>query len=133
MCAHLMKQALSDIPVGSVLFILENNISVCLVQHQGTINYIQPGLPGRKLCIIVLSKISCPGQDTRYWKPGDIFERPCTSCGRPVEFFKDDLRRKCPACGEYTINPNNDLSCAQWCLHAKECLEQNGITLDIDE
>jgi predicted RNA-binding Zn-ribbon protein involved in translation (DUF1610 family) len=94
---------------------------------------MSPELPGRKSGIVVAPKVSCPGQDTRYWKPEDIFEHPCVSCGNPVEFFKNDLRRQCPNCGASTINPRNDLACAQWCKHAKECLDQNGITLDPDE
>ena len=73
-----------------------------------------------------MPKFNCPGQDTRYWKPEDIFESPCANCGKNMEFFKDDLRRKCPHCGEFTVNPKNDLACAAWCKHAKECLEQMG-------
>lgn len=69
---------------------------------------------------------SCPGQDLRYWKPEDLFESPCAHCGESLEFFKDDLQRKCPHCGEMTVNPRNDMACAAWCKHAKECLEQLG-------
>ncbi len=69
-----------------------------------------------------MAKKMCPGQDTRFWKPGDIFEIACASCGRKVEFFKDDATRKCPACGERIRNPHLSLGCAQWCEHAKECL-----------
>jgi len=76
-----------------------------------------------------MGKAMCPGQDTRFWKPGDISETPCSSCGKPVEFFKDDLRRRCPHCNEYTVNPNNDMACAAWCKEAKRCLEQLGRTL----
>jgi endogenous inhibitor of DNA gyrase (YacG/DUF329 family) len=73
-----------------------------------------------------MSNSNCPGQDTRYWKPEDIYEMPCAQCGKPVEFFKDDLRRKCPHCGDYTVNPNNDMACAAWCKYAPECLAQLG-------
>lgn len=68
----------------------------------------------------------CPGQDLRYWKPEDIFEALCSHCGRPVEFFKDDLRRICPRCGEFTVNPKNNMACAAWCKHAPECLAELG-------
>jgi predicted RNA-binding Zn-ribbon protein involved in translation (DUF1610 family) len=68
----------------------------------------------------------CPGQDMRYWKPEDIYELPCVACGRSMEFFKDDLRRLCPDCGEYTVNPRNDMSCADWCKYGPDCLEQLG-------
>ena len=30
----------------------------------------------------------CPGQDTRFWKPGDIFEAPCPKCGGRSNFSK---------------------------------------------
>jgi predicted RNA-binding Zn-ribbon protein involved in translation (DUF1610 family) len=59
----------------------------------------------------------------QYWTPDDIYEVPCFGCGQPIEFFKDDLRRKCPNCGEQRVNPKKDLSCAAWCKHAKECMD----------
>ncbi|NLC59127.1 MAG: hypothetical protein GX774_20010 [Armatimonadetes bacterium] len=68
----------------------------------------------------------CPGQDTRYWTPEDLFEIPCAHCGAPLEFFKDDLRRRCPTCGRHTVNPRNDMACAAWCRWAAECLAQLG-------
>ncbi len=64
----------------------------------------------------------CPGQDTRYWNPGDVFEVECGECGYEVEFFKDDAQRRCPKCGTRVSNPKLNLGCAQWCEHAKECL-----------
>lgn len=69
-----------------------------------------------------MSKARCPGQDTRYWRPGDIFELKCGNCGKSIEFFKDDVSRICPECGERIQNPKISLGCAQWCEHAKECL-----------
>jgi hypothetical protein len=66
--------------------------------------------------------MKCPGQDTRFWKPGDIFEVACSQCGHPVEFFKDDAVRRCPRCGQRIQNPKISLGCAQWCEHAQECL-----------
>jgi HD domain len=68
------------------------------------------------------TKQICPGQDTRFWGPGDIFEVDCAACGTSVEFFKDDARRKCPKCRTVVSNPRISLGCAQWCEHAKECL-----------
>lgn len=35
--------------------------------------------------------MKCPGQDRRYWKPGDIFDVECPQCGNGVEFFKDEV------------------------------------------
>lgn len=69
----------------------------------------------------------CPGQDTQFWTPDDINEQPCAHCGRMIEFFRDDLRRACPHCGVYTVNPRNDMKCAAWCKFAEECLAQLGI------
>jgi len=64
----------------------------------------------------------CPGQDTRFWRPGDIFEVKCQNCGNEIEFFKDEASRRCRKCGARVTNPRFSLGCAQWCEHAKECL-----------
>ena len=64
----------------------------------------------------------CPGQDTRYWKPDDIFEVLCQACDTPIEFFKTDTFRRCPKCGKRIQNPKVSIGCAQWCAYAKECL-----------
>jgi hypothetical protein len=66
--------------------------------------------------------VKCPGQDSRFWKPEDVFEEPCPACGEQVEFFKADLLRRCPNCGFRFRNPRVDLGCAEWCPHAAECL-----------
>lgn len=65
---------------------------------------------------------TCPGQDRRFWKPEDIFEAPCPSCGSQVEFWKDDVRLECSECGAKVVNPRFDPGCAQWCPYAEECL-----------
>jgi hypothetical protein len=65
--------------------------------------------------------MKCPGQDMRFWKPGDIFDTPCPKCGRRVEFFKDEVKRKC-ACGHEIVNPKLDFGCAQWCPYAEQCV-----------
>ena len=64
----------------------------------------------------------CPGQDTRFWKPEDIFELDCGACGHTIEFFKDDVYRRCSDCGKRVENPKFNLGCARWCEHAKDCL-----------
>lgn len=64
----------------------------------------------------------CPGQDMRYWKPGDIYDAPCPKCGAAVEFFKDDAVRICRNCGTQAANPRRNPACAAWCVRAKECL-----------
>lgn len=66
--------------------------------------------------------MKCPGQDTQNWKPGDIFEAPCQSCGRILEFFKDDTSRKCKGCGVRVPNPKLDFGCAEYCEFAEQCL-----------
>jgi hypothetical protein len=68
--------------------------------------------------------LRCPGQDMRFWKPEDIFEVRCSSCGNGIEFFKDDPARTCRSCGKKVRNPRLDLGCASWCHHATECLGQ---------
>jgi len=52
--------------------------------------------------------MKCPGQDTRYWKPGDIFDADCPHCGSKVEFFKDEATRRCRNCGKTVVNPKMD-------------------------
>ncbi len=66
--------------------------------------------------------MKCPGQDTQYWKPGDIFDAKCPECDRTVEFFKDDTSRKCPGCGHRFVNPSMDFGCAAYCQYAEQCL-----------
>ncbi|MFW6082374.1 MAG: HD domain-containing protein [Desulfosalsimonas sp.] len=66
--------------------------------------------------------MKCPGQDSRYWKPGAIFETQCPECGKPVEFFKDDTMRKCGHCGHRFVNPNMDFGCAAYCKFAEQCI-----------
>ena len=66
--------------------------------------------------------VRCPGQDQRFWKPGDIFEVKCPGCGGAVEFFKDEPKLKCPKCGQMVVNPKIDLGCVEWCQYAEQCL-----------
>ena len=51
----------------------------------------------------------------------DIFDAACPHCGAPVEFFKDDRKRKCPSCENPLVNPKLDLGCLEWCQHADKC------------
>ncbi len=68
-----------------------------------------------------MTRTICPGQDTRYWKPDDIFTIPCPQCSTAVEFFKDDVSRTC-RCGQRIENPKLGTGCARWCGQAAECL-----------
>ena len=66
--------------------------------------------------------MKCPGQDSRYWKPGSIFEAKCPKCGNEVEFFKDDTTRLCKKCGHRFLNPGMDFGCASYCQYAEQCI-----------
>lgn len=66
--------------------------------------------------------MKCPGQDSRYWKPGAIFDARCPQCGSEVEFFKDDAMRRCKNCGHRFLNPGMDFGCASYCKYAEQCI-----------
>ena len=66
--------------------------------------------------------MKCPGQDSRYWEPGAIFEAQCPECGHAIEFFKDETSRKCKNCGNKVVNPKMDFGCASYCKFAAQCL-----------
>lgn len=66
--------------------------------------------------------MKCPGQDSRFWQPGAIFEAQCPQCGHAVEFFKDESTRKCKHCGQKFVNPKMDFGCASYCKFAEQCL-----------
>ena len=69
---------------------------------------------------------TCPGQSQMFWKPEDIYEVNCPECGGKVEFFKDDVARKCRSCGRKMKNPKMDMGCVEWCQYADECMEEMG-------
>jgi hypothetical protein len=64
----------------------------------------------------------CPGQNTQFWGPHDIYSVECPVCGNAVEFFKDDIRRRCTKCGHMFLNPKLNLGCARWCQFADQCV-----------
>ena len=64
----------------------------------------------------------CPGQDSRYWKPGAVYDVACPHCGSQVEFFKDESTRRCKKCGNKIINPKMDFGCASYCKYAEQCI-----------
>jgi DNA-directed RNA polymerase subunit RPC12/RpoP len=65
----------------------------------------------------------CPGQNTMFWKPGDIYDVSCPNCGKPVEFWKDDAKRTC-TCGHRFLNPKRDIGCLEWCKYAETCMPE---------
>jgi hypothetical protein len=71
-----------------------------------------------------MEQIKCPGQDTRHWRPDDIFTLDCPKCGTEIEFFKDDTRRRCAWCGHLFYNPKIELGCAEWCQYADKCVPE---------
>jgi hypothetical protein len=71
-----------------------------------------------------MEQIKCPGQDTRHWKPDDIFTVECPKCRAEIEFFKDDTRRRCAWCGHLFYNPKIELGCAEWCQYADKCVPE---------
>ncbi|MFO8191989.1 MAG: hypothetical protein R6U08_04360 [Bacillota bacterium] len=64
----------------------------------------------------------CPGQDTRYWTADDVHEQKCPNCGEMIEFFKTDIRLRCPKCKTRVTNSQFNMGCAQWCPYAEQCL-----------
>ena len=68
-------------------------------------------------------ELRCPGQNTLFWRPDDIYDVACPGCGRPVEFWKDDARRTC-SCGYRFANPKRDLGCLEYCKYADSCMPE---------
>ena len=73
------------------------------------------------------TRIICPGQDFRKREQKDVVSyEECLNCGEEIEFFYDDVFRKCNSC-ETIVNKNSegvlrDFGCASWCNSAEECL-----------
>jgi len=72
---------------------------------------------------VIKNLMKCPGTDTQFWKPNDIFEIKCPACGAIIEFFKDDSKRHCSKCGELFVNPRLELNCFEYCKFGKQCKE----------
>lgn len=69
-----------------------------------------------------MSPEQCPGQDSRFLKPEQIAVANCGKCGQKVEFWPDEIARRCPECGKRVANPKADLGCLEWCEYAEQCL-----------
>ena len=69
-----------------------------------------------------MNRANCPGQDSRFLKAQDITETRCPQCGRAVEFWPDEIVRKCSGCDARLVNPKSSLKCLAWCRHAAQCL-----------
>jgi hypothetical protein len=57
----------------------------------------------------------CSGNNTQDWGFDSIFDVKWPSCGNMVEFFRDEIDRKCPQCKESVQNDRKDYGCGQWC------------------
>ncbi len=68
----------------------------------------------------------CPGRMTR--RNLDSVIVPCPDCGRLVEFFTDEPKRRC-RCGHLLLRESLP-QCADWCPAAAECL---GEAIDVRE
>lgn len=75
----------------------------------------------------IIDNMKCPGSDTQFWTPYDIFEIRCQSCSSSVEFFKDDGQIRCRNCGELYNNPKLKENCFEYCKFGKQCKEHLNI------
>ena len=60
----------------------------------------------------------CPGSDSKNLR-AVLYK--CPRCDTEVEIFTDELRVKCPKCGEQIYSEKMP-SCIEWCASARECL-----------
>jgi hypothetical protein len=74
-----------------------------------------------------MPRLRCPGMDPAYFKPEDIQMHPCIECGEEIEFWKDDVKLKCPHCRQINFNPALGNSCLVYCKKAEQCLGNNDI------
>ena len=63
----------------------------------------------------------CPGQDTQKWGPDAVYDVACKKCGNQLEFFKDEMKRRCKSCGGTVFNERMDIGCLAWCPSAEAC------------
>ena len=59
----------------------------------------------------------CPG----FEKGLRVSIKKCPSCGAEVEFFSDEIRRKCPNCKK-EITSESVPTCIEWCASARQCM-----------
>lgn len=69
-----------------------------------------------------MGRFQCPGMNPAHFKPGDIQLHNCIHCGVEIEFWKDDIKIRCAACGQVNFNPNLGNTCLVWCKSAAACV-----------
>ena len=67
-----------------------------------------------------MTSFGCPGQEKRNLKIDAI---KCQNCGEEIEFFSDEIKRKCPQCKAEVVREVMP-SCVDWCRYAKDCVGQ---------
>jgi len=60
----------------------------------------------------------CPGNEKRNLK---MELATCPKCGYQAEMFSDEMKVKCPKCGELICRQRLP-SCLDWCKSAKDCM-----------
>lgn len=76
----------------------------------------------------------CPGQDTQQWGFDAIYDVNCPQCGTAIEFFKDQVKKRCHQCREVVFNERMDLGCAKWCPSASSCVGPDNVAaLELSE
>jgi predicted amidophosphoribosyltransferase len=48
----------------------------------------------------------------------------CSGCGYLIEFFSDELKRRCPQC-KSEVRQDKLPCCIDWCRAARECLGES--------
>ena len=66
------------------------------------------------------------GADRRPAGPARISLFACPECGRIVEFWPDEMVRRCSECGCRIENPEAATRCMDSCPHAAQCMEAMG-------
>lgn len=74
-----------------------------------------------------MAKLKCPGMNPANFQPQDIKTHNCIHCGMEMEFWKDDIKIRCPACNQFNFNPGLGNTCLTWCKSAADCLGNNNI------
>lgn len=57
----------------------------------------------------------CSGNNFEEWGFDGIFDIECPHCGHFVEFFKDEITRRCSQCKNIVHNNRGNYGCGQWC------------------